>query len=216
MSELSYSTAEQRVVDAMLAYLAGRPGAVRFSAALATIPALNPQACRTASARGAMIADVEWTGKGSATSQALIEVIERERSNLDWVTPYEDDAETGTGFAEGAAYCKLIGPDAPFPARDVMAGLFVVKAGVSYFDHSHGPEELYLPIAGRGRFWADGAGWKQAGPDDVIVHARWQWHAMETVTEPVLILWSWLGPEGFGIWPALRPTFGGVAQVTTG
>ena len=95
------------------------------------------------------------------------------------------------------------------PLDGALAGFFLVGPEVAYHDHAHAPEELYLPVAGEGRFWAERSGWRAAGSGEVIVHQPWEWHAMRTCAAPVLIFWMWLGPEGFDDTPLLRPLIGG-------
>ncbi|MEM6663338.1 MAG: dimethylsulfonioproprionate lyase family protein [Pseudomonadota bacterium] len=193
---------------AMLDYLAMRPQAEKFLAPLRETFLMGTPKAVPHDDQATRIACQYTMGAGSVRSDPLVRMVQAALPDLSWGTAYDGDPAAGDGFAERAAATFVFGGKGPFGARDVMAGIFVVGPRVRYFDHAHGPEELYLPIAGRARYWSASKGWRMAGPDDVIVHEPWEWHAMETQDEPVLILWSWLGANTIDVWPDLRPSFG--------
>jgi hypothetical protein len=66
-------------------------------------------------------------------------------------------AEIGEGFAGGHAFASILGEAAPFPARDVDMGLFLIAPGVLYRDHAHAAPELYAPLTGP-HGWRFGSG----------------------------------------------------------
>jgi len=66
-------------------------------------------------------------------------------------------------------------------------------SGLTYPEHKHSPEELYIVLAGKVWWEAENSnsGWKQAG--DVIHNAPNQIHSVTGGGEPVLILNLWRG-----------------------
>ncbi len=68
---------------------------------------------------------------------------------LNWIT-YDgyDPARIGADFAQGHAYCSLIGEEAHIPAQDYDFGLFLIAPHVLYRDHAHPAPELYAPLTG--------------------------------------------------------------------
>ncbi len=82
--------------------------------------------------------------------------------HLGWVS-YDSYPRDGIGaaFADGHAFCSLVGEGAPFPAREFDFGLFLIAPHVLYRDHAHPAPELYAPLTGP-------HGWR-FGPDRPLV-----------------------------------------------
>lgn len=154
----------------------------------------------------------DWTHGASEATFSLVTEFLMQMQALRWGAPYGDDPAAGTGFADNAMACILLGPLELGEGRAIMGGFFAVGPGCRYADHRHGAPELYVPLSGRARFWAEQTGWRVAGPDDVIVHPAWEAHALETGANPVLILWIWLAPMSkLMTMPELLPCFGGMS-----
>jgi len=204
--------ANERLDGLIRAYLGRIGGAAKFGAALGGVNSTRTVEMAPGSPPGAFITGAPWRDLASATSAPLVNAFTAAMHGFAWHIPYSGDPAAGPGVADRAAVAHRVGPDAPAPAVELAMGFFVVGPNVDYFDHQHEPEELYLPIAGRARFWNEAGGWMNAGPDTTMIHPSWQWHAMRTGQEPVLILWMWLGPGGIANRPALRPGLAGVAR----
>lgn len=151
-----------------------------------------------------------WRDLASPASRPLVEAIVAGMDRLPWQTPYGPDDGAGAGFHDRAMATEHLGGAQTFGDGEVATGVFTVGPAVTYHDHAHAPVELYLPIAGRATFWSESRGWRDAGPDEIIVHQSWEWHAMRTGAVPVLILWAWIGPDGIGIRPILRCEMAGL------
>jgi hypothetical protein len=98
----------------------------------------------------------------------------------------------GAEFADGHAFCSLIGESAPIPARDFDLGLFLIAPHVLYRDHAHPAPELYAPLTGP-------HGWR-FGPGRPLVTRpahRPVWnpplrpHATKVGPTPFLCLFAW-------------------------
>ncbi|MEM7056414.1 MAG: dimethylsulfonioproprionate lyase family protein [Pseudomonadota bacterium] len=196
----------------MLDYLHQLPSTEKFVGAFTELDATHPAPPIIEDAPLPFIAKADWTALASEKSADLVAAFAKVRHDLPWHVPYSGDPLAGPGFSTGAASTGRIGPTAPVRSDVFASGFFAVGPGVDYFDHQHEPEELYLPIAGKAEFWSESLGWHEAGPDDLMVHPQWEWHAMKTGDQPILIFWAWLGPEGFGRLPDLRAAMGGVPQ----
>ncbi len=85
----------------------------------------------------------------SVDQPALCALIAATCSLLRWIT-YDlyDRAKIGDGFAEGHAFCTIIGEDGPIHSKDFDLGLFLIAPHVLYRDHCHPAPELYAPLTG--------------------------------------------------------------------
>jgi hypothetical protein len=136
----------------------------------------------------------------------------RNSDRLLWFQPYEGDPRAGEGFAERAVANPSVGPWAPLKAEHVGMGFFPVGPNVTYAEHAHAPDEIYLPIAGCARFSCQSYGTVVTGPDRALLQPSWDWHRMETEQNPVLILWVWIG-EGLKENPVFRDANGNQVEV---
>ena len=196
----------QTVFDAVSTLLTTVAGAESFAGPMARQADRLPDP-RGDGAAAAFAQGVDWTATATPATRAAVTAFLGVR--FDWVRPYEGDPRAGRGFAEGAAYCMLSGAAAAGAAADFSGGFFIVAADVDYHDHRHGPTELYLPLSGRARYWTATGGWRQAAPGTAMVHAPWEWHAMQTRDEPVLIFWAWRNEDRVDEALELRESFGG-------
>jgi quercetin dioxygenase-like cupin family protein len=100
--------------------------------------------------------------------------------------PSADDLATRIGFAE------LIGPDGPMDAPQCRVGFTLMAADTFYPLHAHPAIELYLVIAGHAEWTASGRR-QRVPPGGFVLHRCNEPHAMRTLTEPLLALYSWSG-----------------------
>ena len=200
----------ERFYSLILDYISQLEGTGDYVQALRAVDASAPVPPPVEDPPGAYNTAANWTARCSPKGAALVGAMCAEMHELPWHPPYAPGVDAGPGFAELAASSGRVGPKAPVRSDRVAAGFFAIGQGVDYFDHAHEPAELYIPIAGEAEFWAEGKGWRRLGPDSVMVHPPWQWHAMRTPDSPVLVLWMWLGPQGFGVAPTLRREIAGL------
>lgn len=93
-------------------------------------------------------------------------------------------------FANGHANADILGsvPEALEQRDDVRIGLSLMAPGITYPDHSHPPEEVYLALS-RG-FWRHEAGaWHEPGLGGIFYNPRGITHAMRSSCEPFLAIW---------------------------
>jgi hypothetical protein len=105
---------------------------------------------------------------------------------LCWRSKASDDRV----FTNGHANADILGsgPEALERRHDVWIGLSLMAPGITYPDHSHPPEEVYLALS-RG-FWRHEAGaWHEPGLGGIFYNPRGITHAMRAGSEPFLAIW---------------------------
>lgn len=110
---------------------------------------------------------------------------------LAWQARTAPDA--APGFAEGHANARLLGPHGLERRGGLVAGFSLVAPGVSYPDHHHPPEEIYLVLSG-GAWWQAGGAWHEPGPGGIVHNPPGILHAMRGTDVPLLAIWMLL-PE---------------------
>ncbi len=201
---------EKDVLHAVRDYLRLLPGAEDFVAALDLVTG-TPEPGASLPVPDVVTAH-DWAALASERSLPLVRTMIRHQAQLAWFQPYEGDPRAGEGFAERAAANPCVGPWAPLKADHVGVGFFPVGPKVTYADHAHEPDEIYVPIAGRAHFHCDTYGDLESGPDRVILQPSWAWHRMHTEDAPVLILWVWTG-GGFHRNPVFRDADGNPFEI---
>ncbi len=90
----------------------------------------------------------------------------------------------------------MIGPTGQIIHETVRFGFLFQRESVSYPDHSHAAEELYLILKGAAEWQIDGRqlGIQRAG--QFLHHLPWQSHAMLTEHQSMLSMWGWVGDIG--------------------
>lgn len=93
-------------------------------------------------------------------------------------------------FAAGHANTNLLGPypEALERRDDVRVGLSLMAPGITYPDHNHPPEEVYLALS-RGYWRQQSRPWHEPGLGGVVYNPRGITHAMRSGAEPFLAVW---------------------------
>ncbi len=93
-------------------------------------------------------------------------------------------------FTRGHANCAILGadPDALEQRDDVRIGLSLVAPSVTYPDHHHPPEEVYIVLSpGEWRQKADP--WRAPGVGGIVYNPPDIVHAMRAGDAPLLAIW---------------------------
>ena len=93
-------------------------------------------------------------------------------------------------FMQGHASAALVGPEpeALEQRSDVRVGISLIAPGITYPDHRHPPEEVYIVLSdgewrqGSGPWHAPGLGGIVYNPHDIV-------HAMRSRDRPLLTIW---------------------------
>ncbi len=91
-------------------------------------------------------------------------------------------------FHDGHANAMVIGPGGIEARDDLWVGLSLLAPKVTYPDHDHPPEEVYLAFTD-GEWWNARMPWTRPGPGGLIYNPPGIRHAMRSGPEPFLALW---------------------------
>ena len=102
-------------------------------------------------------------------------------------------------FEGGYAFVALIGPEGQLRSNEFKVGLFIQQPDTYYPPHAHDAEEFYFLLSGKPK-WRASKRTFTASPGDLIHHAPSEVHSMETINEPFLAIWSWIGDINGNFW----------------
>ena len=91
-------------------------------------------------------------------------------------------------FRSGHANADVIGPAGLERHVDVVVGVSLLAPGVTFPDHRHPPEEIYVAMSA-GDWFEEDAGWRAPGIGGLIHHRPGVVHAMRSGEEPLLAFW---------------------------
>ena len=102
-------------------------------------------------------------------------------------------SDFGQKFIDNYGWLEVFGTRGHFENSKVAGGFLLLGPGISYPDHHHVAEEIYIPLTG-GTEWRMGEGaYRRREAGEVIHHASKVNHAMRTGEEPLLALYLWRG-----------------------
>ena len=105
---------------------------------------------------------------------------------LSWQTRVMSNGSTG--FAEGHAGSRVLDRTGLEQRGGLVAGFSLVAPGVTYPEHDHPPEEIYLVLSG-GEWWQEGGVWHAPGPGGIVHNPPGIHHAMRGTSVPLLAIW---------------------------
>ena len=91
-------------------------------------------------------------------------------------------------FRDGHANALILGPRGIEARDDLWIGVTLMAPGVTYADHDHPPEEVYLSL-GPGEWWNAAMDWTDPGMGGLIYNPPGIRHAMRSGADPFLALW---------------------------
>jgi Dimethlysulfonioproprionate lyase len=117
----------------------------------------------------------------------LAAALARLRGDLVWQRRASADPADGV-FWEGHANAMILGPGGLEERDDVMLGATLMAPGVTYPQHSHPPEEVYLPLS-PGEWMNADHGWHDPGLTGAVYNPPGIQHSMRSGAAPFLALW---------------------------
>lgn len=189
------TAALQRFLDRTTAAIAARTGTDtpaaqamrRVGAAIAAPrPRLDPPAPVQLPACGHLARALELAGRGPADIAGLAGAIEALAPAIAWRHRPNDDPI----FTAGHANASILGPEpnALEPRPDVRIGISLMAPGITYPDHHHPPEEVYIVLSAGD--WRQGAAsWHAPGVGGIVYNPPHILHAMRSHAEPLLAVW---------------------------
>ncbi len=160
---------------------AAQPAAARLTALLADQPvATSPPVPGRPAACAHLPAAIALMAPSFASPFTTLD------PSLAWQT--RDIANAPPGFAEGHANARLLGPQGLEERGGLVAGFSLVAPYITYPDHDHPPEELYLVLSG-GEWWQAGGAWHAPGRGGIVHNPPGILHAMRGTAVPLLAVW---------------------------
>ncbi len=114
------------------------------------------------------------------------------KSSLHFGQTYTPD-DFGEDFIQQYGWVKLIGPDAYWHSDSMSSGFVILGDSITYPQHWHEAEEIYMPISGVAEWYHEDSSWQLKQPGNLIHHQSNIKHAMRTVGEPLMALYIWRG-----------------------
>lgn len=91
-------------------------------------------------------------------------------------------------FRDGHANALILGPRGIEMRDDLWIGVTLMAPGVTYVDHDHPPEEVYLSLS-PGEWWNAAMDWTDPGMSGLVHNPPGIRHAMRSGAVPFLALW---------------------------
>jgi len=107
-----------------------------------------------------------------------------------YLRPGSDSADPQ--FATGHANATIIGKNGLEECPKVRIGVSLLAPDVSYPDHRHPPEEVYVPLS-PGAWRQEDGPWREPGLDGVVYNPPNILHAMRASSVPLLATWCLWG-----------------------
>jgi len=131
-------------------------------------------------------------GKTDPSTIRLVEKIQETYQEQHWRQPYKID-DFDIDFFNNTAWFPIADVDGPVLYSGGLMEIMLLGPNITYPNHKHSPEELYVVLAGQVWWNAEGQSvcWKHAG--EVIHHRPNVVHSLKSGDEAVLILNLWRG-----------------------
>lgn len=124
--------------------------------------------------------------------QSLAALLTANSDALRWGQTYSS-ADFGPDFMRRYGWTEIFGTRGHFVNDRLAGGFLLLGPGVTYPDHHHVAEEVYVPLTGGTEWRMSGAEFAVRGAGEVIHHRSSVSHAMRTGAEPLLALYLWRG-----------------------
>lgn len=144
----------------------------------------------TGTARPARLPVCDWIAPALSAAtrrRDVADALAALQGRLEWKRRASADPADAR-FWEGHANAMICGPGGLELRDDLWIGVTVMAPGVTYVDHDHPPEEVYLSLA-PGEWWNAGMDWTDPGMQGVIYNPPGIRHAMRSGAGPFLALW---------------------------
>lgn len=91
-------------------------------------------------------------------------------------------------FMQGHANADIIGPKGLVVRDDIQVGITLMQPELTYPDHHHLPEEIYIVLS-EGFWRQNDRPWHSPGPGGYVYNPADIIHAMKSVDRPLFALW---------------------------
>ncbi len=130
----------------------------------------------------------------TAPYRRIIDSLIEAQANLRFGQTYSE-ADFGAEFLRQYGWIKILGPDAYWHSSQLASGFLILGNDVTYPQHWHEAEEIYLPISGNAEWYREDQGWQRQPVGTVIHHSGGVKHGTRTIGEPLIALYLWRGGD---------------------
>lgn len=131
--------------------------------------------------------DAALDAAAGSPREALSDALGALVDGLEWKRRLSADP-ADRAFWDGHANAMILGPGGLEERGDLWIGATVMAPGVTYVDHDHPPEEVYLSLA-PGEWWNADMNWTDPGMTGAVYNPPGIRHAMRSGKGPFLALW---------------------------
>jgi hypothetical protein len=124
--------------------------------------------------------------------KSIIQLLVSLRDCLAWGQTYAAE-DFGAGFLEKYGWTELIGRRGPVASNHLACGFLFLGPQIEYPRHSHGAEEIYVPLTEQTSWQRGDEDWVRHLPCRPIYHPPGIPHAIRTEDLPLLALYLWRG-----------------------
>ena len=128
-------------------------------------------------------AELEKTGGNLGKLAAALREIE---PHLSWNN--QSERRKSAMLADNYADTFIVGPGGFAPSSEIEIGISVMAPQITYPDHRHPPEELYLVLS-EGEWRQNADAWHEPGVGGVVYNPADIVHAMRAGTKPLFAIW---------------------------
>ena len=128
----------------------------------------------------------------SEETRGLVAAIAAASAALCWEQSYSKE-EVGAHYLANYGWFNLASPGGPFVSEALRVSVGYWEAGLTYPQHAHEPEEMYVVLAGEAVVKSEGCDPVRAKPGTIIRHTPNQWHGFTMEDRPLLAMAFWKG-----------------------
>jgi len=132
--------------------------------------------------------------QASSCYREILDLLIEAKPGLRFGLTYEE-ADFGTDFLRQYGWVKMLGPDAYWHSEQLASGFLILGDNITYPQHWHEAEEIYLPICGDCEWYRQDTGWQLRTTGSLIHHASGVRHATRTTGDPMIALYLWRGGD---------------------
>jgi hypothetical protein len=125
------------------------------------------------------------TNMGDKNSCELFRSFSAISNTLQW---YRRPGRHSPEFMNGHANAEIIGPMGLYDRDDIRVGVTIMRRHITYPDHRHSPEEVYIVLSD-GYWRQNQEPWWSPGPGGYVYNKSDIIHAMKSVETPLCAIW---------------------------